>query len=326
MLNIIGIGATYPETVIHNEELLKIQGSIAHAPAQGSAFKTRRSSLPLSYLRETKNADTWKAPLAALISPTQLGVQAIKEALYSSSTALEDLRLIIGDCSTPLETTPGESQRVAASLGLKSRAFDVCACSCSLTAHLDALSKWQEELIPDITISLSTNVPTQNIDYSQGAEAFLFGDAASALAISTQRKGKLRVCDTFLSSDNAQLNFLKVHVYEPMELGELPSRTWIKERVGSVIERLKASNDLSGLKVILPPLFADDCKEEISALGLLAVDYWGNAEFFGDSLGSYSGCVLAEHWSEINSESRILILQVGPGASFGSVFLKGQEE
>ncbi|NMC61905.1 MAG: hypothetical protein GYA55_01915, partial [SAR324 cluster bacterium] len=136
MLNIIGIGSAYPDTVIHNEDLLKTRG--AHDFTQlfpGAKIKARRSSLPLSYIEETGNTNTFAAQEVALISPTALGVKAAKDALESSGLQVGQLGLILGDTSTPIQTTPGEGQRIAGGLGIKGIAYDLVAASCSLSAH-----------------------------------------------------------------------------------------------------------------------------------------------------------------------------------------------
>ena len=326
MLSIIGIASAYPENVIHNEDLGRIQGGRSSEElAKNTSIKARRTSLPLSYLHACGNSDIWKAPASAQINPTQLGMNAVKEALASCNESVGTLGLILGDCSTPLETTPGEGQRIAAGLGIKGKAFDICACSCALSAHLDALNRWREEMVPEVTVCVSTNVPTQNIDYKEGVEGYLFGDAASAVVVSTSRRGALRVEDAWYTSENEQLSFLRIGLYDPMKLGELPTEDWIGRRVSAVAKRIEGLSSLRNLKVILPPLFEGVCKDMLSREGVRNLSCWSNAELCGDSLGSYSACVLAERWNEVDSDTNILILQVGPGASFGSVLLKGQE-
>lgn len=323
MLNIIGVGSAYPDTVIHNEDLARFRKASAFSEIfPGAKGKARRTSLPLSYIEETGNGDTFKIPEVALMTPTALGVKAVQDALKCVGIQAEQLGLILGDSSTPHETCPGEGQRITGGLGIKGISYDLSAGSCTLSAHLSSISKWQDERIPDYVLSVSTNTTTQNIDFRSGDEAAYFGDAASAVIISSRIPGKLKVHAASYSTYPMLPDFLVVDLYGYLKIGEKPSldlvEPWIETMLGDLGAKLSAKDEI---KFILPPLFEDDIAKILCTKGFEARNNWSNAEFLGDSLGSYSASVLAGHWSEINQHSQVLIVEIGAGVGFGYLFL-----
>src|SRR5690606_212376 len=110
MLHIVGMGHAHPDTEITNELLEDLgTGTNAEWIRHHIGIETRRSVLPLDYIRETKNADPRRALEVAQRTPTDLGVAAARMALERAGLAASDIGLVIGNCCTPFETTPAEA-------------------------------------------------------------------------------------------------------------------------------------------------------------------------------------------------------------------------
>lgn len=326
MLNIIGVGCAYPDTVIHDEELFAYASSKeVYSGVPAGKVKARRSVLPQAYLSETGNRDPFDSVPKLLDTPTTLGAKAFADALKCANLQIEQIGFIAGDSSTPLETAPSEGQRIAGAAGTKGPAYDITGASCALSLHLDVFSKWKDERLPDYIASTSANAATMNIDYSSRSEGFWFGDAASVVIVSPRIKGKLKVADKSFKTLPALPDFLTVDLYKHLQMGERPSADIVNGFFKQSVDSIKKLPGFSAeeVKVIAPPLFSEQAAEYLTKNGFSANNFWSNCEFLGDSLGSYSACVLSQHWAELDSESQVLVLQIGAGVSFGHIFLQG---
>jgi len=81
---ILGIGAAHPDVEIPDEFL----SSLGVVPTDDEArllarcgARSRRSSLPLQYIKDTKNAEVLEGRPQALPTPTTLAVAASRQAL-----------------------------------------------------------------------------------------------------------------------------------------------------------------------------------------------------------------------------------------------------
>lgn len=325
MLNVIGVGSAFPEAIIHNDWLLKIRKTNDFSREfPGAKIKARRTCLPLHYIEETGNQDNFKVIDVVTATPTDLGVEAAKDALSGAGLLPEQLGLIIGDSATPYATTPAEAQRITGGLGLKGVSYEISSSGCSLAVQLSNLMQWKDDRIPDYVLCVSSNTVTNSVNYAEGEEAAYFGDAASAFIVSTRMPGKMKVIAAASQTFPALPDFLTVDLYGHIKVGTRPSEDSIRSWVDLMLTELSSKQVQPArdeIKVILPPFYEDSIGTMLCERGFREENFWTNSEFFGDSLSAYSGSVLSGHWDEINSHSQALIVQIGAGVSFGYVFL-----
>ena len=126
MIYIHGIGHFHPENVITNQFLEDLDiGTTEDWIMERVGIETRRTILPLDYIRETKNARPWETDKVRLYSNAQLAARAAKMAIARAGIKVEDIGMVISGSSLPEYLTPPESATVACELGIDVPCFDI---------------------------------------------------------------------------------------------------------------------------------------------------------------------------------------------------------
>ncbi len=240
MLNILGIGTAVGQTAITDAE--------ARVFAAGSsslkAGEIRRSVLGREYLGSTGNSDIDAVKIRENQSPTDLGVMAAQAAIADAGISVEQIGLVLGDCSTPWQTTPSEGQRVADRLGLKVPAYDLGGGGI-VPQQLASLSRWRADKVPDYTLLISVSTPTSRINFRAGGdERWHFADGASACVVSSKHTGKLTVLDAESAFLGGAGKTLVIDQFNPVtaDLTALRDRieSFTSDAVGRVVFKHKA--------------------------------------------------------------------------------------
>lgn len=325
MLNILGLGFAYPETVLDNTALSEACPSLTPEEILvKSGIHSRRTVLPLSYIIETRNTDLAAAAKVLRETPTDLALKAAKMALDRAGIVPEQIGLIIGDGATPLETTPSEGQRLGESLRVKVPAYDIFTSSCAAVLHPHIISEWRESEVPDYVLCVSANTPTRCINYGQGEERLFFGDAAGAAVLSTRHRGKLALLDSAFHTEPAQCSMIGCGIHGHLSLRE-DAIFRIRDKTSEMLHRANVANklDMGATRLVgtqITPLILRDIANKY----LIDTEYtWLNADRMGYSLGASETCVLAEKWDEIQGGETIVVSSAGGGFSYGYLVLKG---
>ncbi len=117
MLHILGMGCCHPTVEVDNKFLEDLDvGTTAAWIEEKIGIKTRLTTLPLDYIRNTRNQDPRMAHEVASMTPTEMGVRASKAALLRVGISAQDVGMIVCNTCTPYQTLPTESQRIAREL------------------------------------------------------------------------------------------------------------------------------------------------------------------------------------------------------------------
>ncbi len=203
MLYVLSAGYAHPDIVIDNQFLAQLGlGLSAHEISQSYGIEKRFSSLPLDYIKTTRNQDQQRAFEVATQTPTDLAIKAVEMAMAGAGIRVEQIGLIVGDCSTPRETTPSEAQRVGKRLDYKSNAYDINIGLASFAAQIETLLNTQPERLPEYILCVSTSTMTQWADYSQPHAACVWGDGAAAIVLSTRHARGIKVLRAFCETSS----------------------------------------------------------------------------------------------------------------------------
>lgn len=289
-------------------------------------ISTRASVLPIDYIRSSGNIDHKQGLTQALQSPSDLSFQAAHMALEQAALKTEQLGLILAECATPVETTPFESQRVGKRLNVKIPAFDVFSGSGAFSLHLDVLRQKQPQSIPDYVLCVSSNTPTQRVDYTTGIEAAYFGDAASALIVSGREPGKLKVLASSFCSDPFGPEAFSIETYGSAHINKAVLEKDLLEQVISVFKTASAELSLKAgtFKLILNFPDPSGARKIAGSLGLSSDSIIEGVSKRGFSFGSSASCALAEYWPRIERADRILVLECSGNLGQGYVLLEAQ--
>jgi 3-oxoacyl-[acyl-carrier-protein] synthase III len=325
MIRIVSLGYAQPPTVLDNPTLRGFGvASSAVEILEQTGIEARRTAMPLRYLRMTKNLDQRLAELVSQSSPTNLGVWATRMALSRAGLQADDIGLVLGDCSTPYQTTPSEGQRIAGELGLKIPSFDVSASVGALALHLETLGSWKVAKLPKYVLCVSTNTPTLDINYSVGGPSFYFGDGALAMIVTATEPGKLSIEDVSFNfePDGREIFRFRGDSHIGLKSEEYLNYTEEKfsESLKNALSCVKGSPDQ--VKVLASPLRMPHAFRTCEELGIAKENFWTNVPTKGHSLGSSLFSSLAERWEEMATGQKFVAPFAGAGLCHGYVVLK----
>jgi 3-oxoacyl-[acyl-carrier-protein] synthase-3 len=173
-------------------------------------IRSRHTVLPLSYIKETQNADPSQAIEAAEMSNAETGAEAAKMALERAGLKASDIGMVVcGGCS-PDECIPAEANRVAEVLGIDAPCLDISSACSSFCAQLHMLDSMRPERLPDFVLMVSPENSTRVVDYRDRSSCVLWGDATSAAIVSPRQKGPWRIAHTLLRGDPSGADKVKV--------------------------------------------------------------------------------------------------------------------
>ena len=149
MLYLHGMGHFYPENIITNKFLEDLDiGTSEEWILERVGIKTRRTILPLDYIKQTKNANRLEAPRVADYNHSQMGAAAARMALARASVKLEDIGMLIAGTSTPDNVAPAEASIIAAELGIEVPCFDMNSACSTFGMQVNFLSRVRPETFP----------------------------------------------------------------------------------------------------------------------------------------------------------------------------------
>jgi 3-oxoacyl-[acyl-carrier-protein] synthase III len=120
-LHLHGVGHFHPENEITNRFLEELDiGTTDSWILERVGIRSRRTVLPLDYIRATRNADVRAAAEAALYDTAELGKRAALRALERAGLAPSDIGMVVsGGCASDI-TCPAEAAEIAGRLGIAS--------------------------------------------------------------------------------------------------------------------------------------------------------------------------------------------------------------
>ena len=83
--------------------------------------------------------------------------------------------------------------------------------------RLRNLSRYRQDAIAEYVLCVSTNTPTQRVNYAQGNEGLYFGDAAGAVVVSAHHSGLLKLLDVDSSTDLDAVSHLSCDLMSHIE-------------------------------------------------------------------------------------------------------------
>ena len=201
-LSLLGLGHFHSEVEITNAFLEELEiGTNREWILERVGIETRRTVLPLDYIRDTRNSDPSMALEAALYSHADTGKQAAEMAMRRAGIAKEDIGLVIAGSSRPEMSSPADACAIADALELEVPSFDINSACTSMWAALYMLSMMRPESLPDLILLVTPESLTTTVDYSDRSASVLWGDCTTAAVLSTRLPGRARILgNTFASS------------------------------------------------------------------------------------------------------------------------------
>jgi 3-oxoacyl-[acyl-carrier-protein] synthase III len=323
-LYVHGIGHFHPENVIDNRFLEDLDiGTNDAWIVERVGIHTRRTVLPLDYIRETRNADVRAGQEAAQYSNAETGRRAALDALERTGLSPKDIGMVVaGGCCPDLQI-PAEACSIAAALGIEAPAIDLNSACSSFGAQMHFLASMGT--LPPYVLVVNAENTTRVVDFNDRSSAVLWGDGTSAAIVSKSVPSKVRVVSTTLDSSPAGFDAVKIPRFSHfVQNGKQVQRFAIKTTLACVEEMLPAARERAAsvggrIRFIGHQANGLILESVVRRAGLDADQHWHNIAEFGNTAASGAPTVLSQHWDDIRPGDTILIVVVGSGLTWSSI-------
>ena len=320
-----GVGHFHPENEISNRFLEELEiGTNDAWILERVGIRSRRTVLPLDYIRKTLNRDVRAAPEAALYDTAELGKRAAERALARAGIAAKDVGLVIaGGCASDL-STPAEACVIAGRLGIEAPAFDVGSACTTFLAQLRLLSMMQEAALPPYVLLVVQDALTRTVDYSDRATAVLFGDGAAAAVVSTSVPGRARILHTALESDPSASDKVTIPRLAHFAQDGRAVQMFAIRKSQAEWERLKAARgeDERALHLVGHQANLGVLLTVCERAGIDPLRHHTNVELFGNTGAPSALSVLSEAFEKWGPDDDVALIGVGAGLTWGSCLLR----
>lgn len=325
MLHVLGMGDCHPTVAVDNKFLEDLDvGTSAQWIEEKIGILSRLTTLPLDYIKSTRNQDPRVALEVASMSPTDMGVAAAQKALKNSGVSVEQVGMIIVNSCTPHGTLSGEAVRIAQRLGAKALAFDVYTACPAFALHIDFLANFKESVLPEFVLCISTAALTQHVNYNDRSDGAIWGDGASAFVVSAVHKGKLEVVESTFTADPTRCEAVVVDTFGFFKQDGRAVRDFSVRQTVRLIKGIEERHQVDWNRDIFIGHQANRTMLEqiTNNREIPPTNHWHNVTHCGNQAGAGASAVLCENWDNISSGQQIVVAVVGAGLSWGSILFK----
>ncbi len=320
-----GLGHFHPESEITNRFLEELEiGTSDEWILERVGIRSRRTALPLDYIRTTRNRDVRAAAEATLYSTAELGRRAAELALERAGIDRSQVGMLISGSSAPDFASPADACTVAAALGIDVPAFDVNSACTSLLVQIHLLSLMDPEKLSDFVLLVAPDSLTKTVDYSDRTAAVLWGDAGAAAVVSTRVPGRAQILGSTLASRPTA--FEKVVVPRTghfSQEGRTVQAFAIRESA-RLYERLRDSfeSDDRTLHFVGHQANQRMLESICERCGIAPERHHTNVEWFGNTGAASSASVLSMQWEKWQPRDDVAVVGVGAGLTWSGYLVR----
>lgn len=322
MLYLHALGHFHPETVLDNHFLSSLDiGVDVKWIEDRVGIVERRTTLPLDYLRQTRNQNPRAAAEAAHTTACQMSARATKMALERAGIEASQLGMIISGGCSPEMQIPADASRVAAELGIAATCFDLQSACSSFAAQIHFLNQMRPEALPDYVLVINSETFTRTIDYNDRRQAVLFGDAAAAAIVSSRVPAHSVISETSFSSDPSGQHQIIIPT----------GGHFAQEGPAVQVFAIRTTTDLlKSLQASVPPsesrrqvfighqanlrMLENVCKRT----AITPENHYANIAYYGNCGAAGAPTVLSQNWDELRN-TVIHMAVVGSGLAWGGM-------
>lgn len=328
-LNLLGLGHFNPGNEITNQFLEDLDiGTTDEWILERTGIRSRRTALPLDYIRETRNADVRAAIEAAEISNAGMGANAARMALERAGVGADDVGLVVGGGCAPNTVSPAEACNIGRELGVETACLDVNSACSSFIAGVYMLSLMDEAKLPDYVLLVCAEPMTGTVHYEDRASAVLWGDGALAGVLSTKHAGKANLVGQQLHSDPGGADKVVVPRLGHFAQEGRTVQTFAIRRTTDLYRDMHASlqddtrnfhfvGHQANLRMLESVCKRCDIPDEL---------HHSNCEYLGNTAGASSGSVISQRWDQWKADDDVCVVGVGSGLTWGGYLMRFEED
>jgi 3-oxoacyl-[acyl-carrier-protein] synthase-3 len=323
------LGHFHPENEITNRFLEELDIGTSDAwILERVGIRSRRTCLPLDYLRTTRNRDLRVAGEATLYTTAELGARAAALAIARAGIEPAQIGLVVCGSSAPDSLSPADACNVARLLGIEVPAFDVNSACTSFLAQVHLLFQMDPAKLPDFALLVAPDSLTKTVDYSDRAAAVLWGDAGAAAVVSTKVPGRARVLGTSLESRPSGGESVVVpRTGHFAQDGRAVQAFAIRQTIGC-FERMRAAHAREDRPVHFVGHQANlrMLENVCNRCEIPPERHHSNVEWYGNTGAASSASVLSMAWEKWQAQDDVAVVGVGAGLTWASYWLRFGDE
>ncbi len=320
-----GIGHFHPPNQITNQFLEDLDiGTNQEWIMERVGIQSRRTALPLDYIRSTLNSDPRMALEVAEISNAEAGCRAAEMAIERSGFSMSDVGMVIAGSCAPDTVSPAEACNIANLLGLEVPAIDINSACTSLIAAVNLLAWMSPEKVPDCVLVVAAERLTTCVDYSDRAAAVLWGDGAAAAVVSHRVPGRALIEGTSLNSSPVGCDKVVVPRSGHFAQEGRTVQTFAVKKTVRVLRELARRYETAERPFHFVGHQANKIMlDSVCRLARVPPDrHHCNVETFGNTAAAGSPSVISEHWHEWQDGDDIALVGVGSGLTWGGFMIR----
>jgi len=324
-LNLLGLGHFHPENEITNQFLEDLDiGTNDEWIMERTGIRSRRTALPLDYIRTTRNSDPRAAIEAAEVSNAEMGARAARMALARAGIGVGDVGLLVGGGCAPNTASPAEACNIGAALGVQAAALDVNSACTSFIAGVYVLSLMDPAKLPDHVLLVCAEPMTGTVDYNDRSSAVLWGDGALAAVFSPRERGRARISATRLVSDPGGHDKVVVPRLGHFHQEGRTVQTFAIRKTSELLVETREKHEQEGRPFHFVGHQANRRMLESVCKRCDVPDdrHHSNCEFFGNTAGASSGSVISQLWDKWTPKDDVCVVGVGSGLTWGSYLMR----
>ncbi|MBW2600083.1 MAG: ketoacyl-ACP synthase III [Deltaproteobacteria bacterium] len=327
MLYLHGLGHFHPENVITNRFLNELDiGSSEEWILERVGIRSRRTSLPLDYIKTTKNRDPRAAFEASLCANAQAGARAAHLALKRAGIKPEDLGLIISGSSAPDHVAPAEAATVAAEIGIDIPCFDLNSACSTFGMQLNFLNNMKPETLPPYILVVNPESLTHVVDYSDRRVAPLFGDGSSAAVVSASVPSKMVFEAFFCDSKPSSWDMVRIPRLGYFGQSGSAVQGFAIRKTTESLRKLQETYPINSgrFKFVGHQANFGMLKTVCERCNMSEENHWHNVVDYGNTGCSSAPCVLSQNWDRFRPGDHIALVIAGAGLTWAHTMLKIQ--
>lgn len=323
MLYIHGLGHFHPDNIIDNKFLEELDiGTNDEWILERVGIRTRRTVLPLDYIRETRNTNPVAAPGVAEFGNATTGMLAAQHALRNAGIAPEQVGMVIAGGCAPDVVTPAEACTIAAELGIEAPAFDLNAACSSFGAQVYFLAQMRPEALPDFILLVSPENNTRTINYNDRNTAVLWGDGTSAAVVSLREPARARVVFHTLTSSPQGWRKVQIPRMGHFDQEGATVQTFAIKRTIKCLNEIKARYADQAIYFIGHQANLTMLESVCTRCEVAGERHLFNVDEFGNTGAAGAPIVLSQNWNRFGPGDVIALIVVGAGLTWSSMAIE----
>lgn len=329
MIYVHGFGHFHPENVLTNKFLEDLDiGTTEEWILDRVGIESRRTVLPLDYIRDTKNADPALGYQVRLYSNARGGAAAARMAIERAGITLQDIGLVISGSSIPEFLVPSEASTVAGELGIDVPCFDLNAACTTYGMQIHFLDMIRAEKLPPYILILNIELTTLGVDFSSRASAVLFGDAAAATVVSTSVPSRMTFTDCHVGGKPTEWDKILVPRIGYFSQDGNAVQKFAIVKMTDELRVVQASHGGNGNRFLFVGHQANlgVLKTTCERTGITQDAHWHNVTQFGNTGCAGAPVVLSQRWDDLRAGDCVAVVLVGGGLSWTRMVLNVNEK